>query len=147
MNRPWAALGLVLALCVIMPREASGQGSASSRKSSMTQNFPNPFNPKTYQPFTVAGGQPCAEPNRQYRVTLKVINVLGQTVGYPVLNGSSGGVAGGTPLRGVLLQCGKYEALWDEKSYGSGREPASGIYIFILDVDGALSSSKAIVSK
>lgn len=147
MNRPWAALGLVLALCVIMPREASGQGSASSRRPSMTQNYPNPFNPATLQPFTVGGFPNCPEPGRQFRITLKVINVLGQTVGFPVLSGTVAGVPGGTPLSRVLLPCGKYEALWDEKKYGSGREPASGIYIFILDQDGVQVSSKAVVSK
>ena len=146
MNRPWAALGLVLALCVIMPREASGQKPASGRPG-MTQNYPNPLNPRTVQPFTVGGYPNCAEPNRQYRITLKVLNVLGQTVSFPVLVGGAGGVPGGTPLKGVLLTCNKYEALWDEKSFGNGREPASGVYIFVLDQDGVLISSKAIVSK
>ncbi|MEO7999649.1 MAG: hypothetical protein ABI852_19515, partial [Gemmatimonadaceae bacterium] len=148
MNRPWAALGLVLALCTIMPREASAQGSQKNgNKPSMRQNYPNPFNPATYQPFSVAGPTCTAEPNRTHRITVKVINVLGQVVAYPVLNGTSGGVAGGTPLKGVLLPCGDHVALWDEKRFGSGREPASGIYIFLVDQDGVQVSSKAIVSK
>ncbi|MEO7361559.1 MAG: hypothetical protein ABI120_14595 [Gemmatimonadaceae bacterium] len=147
MNRPWAALGLVLALCVIMPREASAQKSSAPGRPGMTQNYPNPLNPKTTQPFTVGGFPTCAEPGRQYRITLKVLNVLGQTVSFPVLVGGTGGVSGGAPLKGVLLPCGSYQALWDEKNFGTGREPASGVYIFVLDQDGVLISSKAIVSK
>lgn len=146
MNRPWAALGLVLALCAMMPREASAQKAGSGRPG-MTQNYPNPLNPKTLQPFTVGGYPNCPEPTKQYRITMQVRNVIGQIVSYPVLQGGSNGVPGGTPLKGVLLTCGKYEALWDEEHLGSGRAPSSGVYIFVLDQDGILISSKAIVSK
>jgi hypothetical protein len=45
-------------------------------------------------------------------------------------------VAGGQKLQNVLLPCGKYTAFWDGKYAKTGREVASGVYYFALDVDG-----------
>ena len=54
MKRVWGALGLVLALSVIMPRVAAAQDSKQRRNgSTLGQNYPNPFNPETRIPFSV----------------------------------------------------------------------------------------------
>ncbi len=147
MNRPWAALGLVLALCVIMPRDASAQVSPASSAPRMKQNYPNPFNPETTTEFFVGGYPTCAEPGKAYQVTVRVLNSFTQVVSYPVLLGSSGGVSGGTPLRNVSLPCGAYKAFWDGKVLSNGREAASGIYFIQVIQNGVAASIRAIVGK
>lgn len=149
MNRPWAALGLVLALCGIMPRDASAQGSKpKSAKPQIKQNYPNPFNPSTWIPFTVGGGDgaDCAEPNRRYTVTVKVLNSFTQTIAYPVMYGSKNGVAGNTPLKSISLSCGTYTGFWDHKTL-NGKEAASGIVFIVFEQDGVAVSVKGIVGK
>ncbi len=150
MNRPWAALGLVLALCVIMPRSAQAQGRKPG-KPTISQNYPNPFNPATQAAFSIGGyiegdNSSCTDQGRQYRVSVKVYNMIGQMVAVPVLFGSAGGVAGGTPLDRIQLPCGAYRLRWDGKTL-NGREAASGIYRIVIDQDGVLSSIQAIVGK
>lgn len=147
MNRPWAALGLVLALSVIMPRDASAQGSQPSSKPTMKQNYPNPFNPETTTEFYVGGYPACAEPGRAYQVTVRILNSFTQIVAYPVLLGSSGGVSGGTPLNRVSLPCGAYKARWDGKVMSNGREAASGVYFIQVNQNGETASIRAFVSK
>jgi hypothetical protein len=147
MNRPWAALGLVLALCVFMPRDASAQGSISPSKPRMSQNYPNPFNPVTRVDFFVGGYPTCTEPGKSYQVTVRVLNSFTQPVAYPVLEGGSVGVPGATPLRSVSLPCGKYTAFWDGKNASNGREASSGIYFFQFIQDGVATSVRAVVGK
>ena len=146
MNRPWAALGLVLALSVIMPRQATAQDTQAS-KPKLGQNYPNPFNPETFIPFTVGGYPNCPEPSRRYKVSIRIYNLIADLVAVPVLKGSSGGVNGGTPLEQIPLPCGQYEAYWDGKVRSNGREAASGIYLMRLDQDGVVVVRKAIAAK
>ena len=147
MKRPWAALGLVLALSVIMPRQATAQGS-KAKKPTLGQNYPNPFNPETFIQFEVGDFPNClAEPSRMHTVTLKIYNLILDLVAIPVLKGSAGGVNGGTPLNQVSLPCGQYLAYWDGKVRSNGREAASGIYPYALTVDGQTTSKKAIAAK
>lgn len=147
MNRPWAALGLVLALCVIMPRDASAQVTQQSSRPTIKQNYPNPFNPETTTEFSVGGHPTCPEPGKSYQVTVRVLNSFTQVVAYPVLLGSSGGVAGGTPLNGVSLPCGTYKAFWDGKVLSNGKSVASGVIFIQVIQNGVPASIKAIVGK
>lgn len=154
MKHRWAALVLVLALSAFLPRDSHAQSSGSSGREATTgsvlgQNYPNPFNPETTIPFSVGGVPDCADPGRQYRVSLRVYNLLTQLVAVPVLQGGSvgGGAAGGQPLENVLLTCGQYTAYWDGKYRNTGREVASGIYLYRLEVDGKAVFRKMIVTK
>ncbi len=147
MNRLWAALGLVLALCVIMPRDASAQVAKPSSAPKMKQNYPNPFNPVTTIDFFVGGYPTCAEPGKAYQVTVRVLNSFTQLVSFPALLGSSGGVSGGTPLREVSLPCGAYKAFWDGKVMSNGKEAASGVYFIQVVQNGVTASIRAIVGK
>jgi hypothetical protein len=158
MKHRWAALVLVLALGVFMPRvmaaqTGSGQIPSKLSRPGMTlgQNYPNPFNPETWIPFTVgmdAGDPPtCADLGRQHKVTLRVYNVLAQVVAIPVLQGGSSGVAGGQPIENLMLTCSQYKAYWDGKVLNTGREAASGVYIVKLEVDGKVLVSRVLVSK
>ena len=147
MKRPWAALGLVLALSVIMPRHAEAQDKKTSSKPILGQNYPNPFNPEMSIPFTVGGYPQCPEAGKQYHITIILYNIIGQVVGIPVLKGGSGSVSGGTPLDNVQLPCGEYTAFFNGRAQSNGREIASGIYPYTLSQDGVKVQKKAIAAK
>src|SRR5438876_703899 len=90
MSHRWAALVLVLALCAMTPRHAAGQTASTPRGHKVTgglgQNFPNPFNPETTIPFTVEG---CVDGSEQHAVSVRILNILTQTVAIPVFAGTS----------------------------------------------------------
>lgn len=155
MKLRWAAAIVVLALSALMPRQMAGQQPAPPSKKSanpLGQNYPNPFNPETTIPFVVGDSAACADtPSRQYRVTLRIYNVLAQQVAIPILQAGTGtatqpaGSAG--PLVNVRLACGQYTAFWDGKYLNSSREVASGIYLARLEIDGKPFVRKMIVMK
>ncbi len=151
MKRSLVALVFVLAAGVFMPDVAAAQDQSmrvSRPGMSLGQNFPNPFNPETNIPFSVGDEQQCsANPGKQYRVSLRILNLLPQHVATPVIKGGAAGVAGGQPLENLLLPCGDYVAYWDGKVRGTGRDAASGTYYYILDVDGKQLVKKMIVVK
>jgi hypothetical protein len=146
MYHRWAALTLVLALGLLTPKSASGQSGAQAeqpqprgRKSgSLGQNFPNPFNPETRSPF----GIECADGGGgDHVVSVHIYNVLAQLVAVPVLEGP------GQVTENLRLPCGNFVAFWDGKVRSTGREAASGIYIYELVVDGERIAKKMIHSK
>jgi hypothetical protein len=152
MKHRWAALIVVLALSGFMPRILAAQGSQPpgrdrSAGGALGQNYPNPFNPETRIPFRVGDHPDCTDPGRQYRVSLRIYNLLAQLVAVPVLQGGAGTVAGGNPLENVLLTCNQYIAYWDGKYANSSKEVASGVYIYVLEVDGRPFVKKMIVMK
>ena len=155
MKLRWAALIAVLALSALMPRpseaQTTGQPPQSARRNgSLGQNYPNPFNPETTFPFSVGEADCSTDPTRQYRVTLRVYNLLAQVVAVPVLQGSGVvGANGGAPaVENLTLGCGSYRAYWDGKYLNSSREAASGVYLFRLDVDGKVAGvRKLLVTK
>lgn len=150
MKRLWGALGLVLALGVFMPRVAAAQqvdGRERRAGATLGQNYPNPFNPETHIPFSVGDAPTCSNPGKQHRVSLAVFNVLSDMVAVPVLQGGTSGVAGGQPLEKLSLPCGEYVAFWDGKVQATGREAASGVYLYRLEVDGVPLVKKMIVVK
>jgi hypothetical protein len=150
MKRVWGALGLVLALAAFMPRVAEAQsqdGRERRNGATLGQNYPNPFNPETRIPFSVGDAPTCSDAGKQYRVSLKIYNVLSDVVATPVLQGGTSGVAGGQPLEKVTVPCGEYVAYWDGKVQATGREAASGVYLYRLEVDGVPLVKKMIVVK
>jgi hypothetical protein len=150
MKLRWAALWVVLALSALMPDSAVAQGGGQPpvrRPGRLGQNYPNPFNPETWIPFAV-GDSACAEPSKQYRVTLRIYNSLAQVVAVPVLQGGAGGTAGGDRVESVTLPCGSFTAYWNGKILNSNRDAASGVYVYRLDVDGKfVEMKKFLVSK
>ena len=141
MYHRWAALALVLALCAVPTKQAAGQQTTTQpreRKSgSLGQNFPNPFNPETRFPFTVD----ACEGGTQV-VTLKVYNVLTQVIAVPILEGAN------RPLEKLTLQCGQsYVAFWDGKVRSSGKEAASGVILYVLEIGKERILKKAIIVK
>src|SRR5580698_1437416 len=146
----WSALFVALTL-ILMPRVGSAQGTTTTAQKSpvakLEQNYPNPFNPETRIPFSVGGYPNCVDPSHQYKVPLNIYNVLMQLVAVPVIQGGAGDVAGGQPLQNVLVPCGQYVAYWNGNYRNTGKEAASGVYLYALEVDGQKLLNKMIVMK
>lgn len=145
----WAALSLVLALSALVTESAAAQGSGQTRQGrgpgALGQNHPNPFNPETTIPFSVGlEGMPpaCTDPAKTYRVSLRIYNVLAQVVAIPILQG--GGGQSGRPIQNLQLTCGQFDAWWDGKVAG-GREAASGVYAYQLEIDGRIVASRKML--
>ena len=141
MHHRWAALALVLALGAAAPSSAAGQRTSPPRErklGTLGQNFPNPFKPDTWIPFSV---DDCNGRGGQRHVSLRVYNVLAQLVATPVLHGA------GVPIAGVRLSCGSYLAYWDGRVARGHRKADSGVYVYELVIDGQRSSRKMFVAK
>ncbi len=146
-----AQLLAVLTL-VLMPRVGKAQSTQPDPHQkkpvvSLGQNYPNPFNPESRIPFTLGDYPTCSDGGKQYRVTLRIFNLLAQVVAYPLLEGSSGGVAGGQRLENVLLPCGQYTAYWNGKYLGTSKEAASGVYYWQIVADGQSQIRRSLVAK
>lgn len=145
----WAAAAALTLF--LTPQLATAQGSTQGQGKrpavSLGQNFPNPFNPETRIPFVVGDFPTCSDGGRQYKVSLRVYNLLAQLAAVPVLQGGTGNVAGGQQLENVLLTCGQYTAYWNGMYRSTSTEVASGIYMYALEVDGQRVVKKMIVMK
>lgn len=75
----------------------------------LSQNYPNPFNPRTTLRYSL---------HRRARLTLSVCDVLGQNV---------------ATLYDEFQTAGSHEAVWDGMN-GSGRQVASGVYFYRMQV-------------
>ena len=147
MKQCWAGGWFVLALLALPASSAAAQGQSSRDNrtgSELRQNYPNPFNADTRITFAVGGFPNCVDPSRQYRVSLKIYNVLAQQVAVPVLQG---GTAAGQPVENMFLTCGEYTAYWEGKVGSSGREASSGIYVYKLEVNGSPLTRKMTIRK
>jgi hypothetical protein len=149
-----AALLVVLAFSALSSGSVDGQGGGTPppvgqrMAGSLKQNDPNPFNPDTTIPFTIGleGNPPvCTDPNRRHRVTLKIHDLLSKVAGIPIMKG--GGDLGGSPVNGLILGCGSYEAFWDGTLLTNGRKVSSGTYLYILEVDGQMAVKRMFVGK
>ena len=127
----------------LMPRDGLAQGDKQKAVVSVKQNYPNPFNPETRGDFGIG----CTGASVQYRVSVKIYNLLMQPVSTPVLQGGTGSVAGGQPLENVLLPCGQYTWYWNGNYQRTSKEAASGVYLFVVEVNGARTSRKMLIAK
>jgi hypothetical protein len=138
----WAVLGLGLVVAGAGEGQAQAQGPPAPVE--LKQNYPNPFNPATTLPFALSGDL-FANGHRP-RVSLKIYNVLAQLVATPILQGTGQG------LDDLELTCSNpsgcsFSAYWDGKVLNTGREAASGVYIYQLIVDGRRFTKKMIIMK
>jgi hypothetical protein len=153
----WAALVLVLALCAMSPKNAAGQSTQSPRghsaKGKLGANYPNPFNPDTYLPFSV-GDSTCTPGSGQHVVSMQLVNVLAQPVVVPQLFGASPNSSltsfpsalKGRAITNVTLACGEYVGYWDGR-LANGREAASGVYGVVWSIDGVPQEPRKIYYK
>ena len=145
MYHRWAALALVLALWCLAPESAMGQSVPTDSQQprgrkigTLGQNYPNPSNPETHIPFSLACEEGAAG---EHVVSVRIYNVLAQLVA--ALHEGNGD----EPLDSIKLPCGDYVGYWDGKVRPTGREAASGIYIYELVVDGERSAKKMFVAE
>lgn len=140
----WLAVGLALT----SPSLAQGQQDTTRRggQVELLQNYPNPFNPTTTIPFRLNAD--LFRNGHRPVVSLRIYNILAQLVAVPILQSS------GQPLSGIPLDCLEqsggycsYSAYWDGNYLNTGREAASGIYVYQLVVDGVRQSKKMVVTK
>lgn len=152
MKHRWAALLAVLALGALVPTFAVAQGTQSAPPAGtehspgvqVGQNYPNPFNSATVIPFTIGDPPTCTKDgDRQHRVTLRVYNVLAQLVAIPVLQGGPSG--GERSMVNVTLGCGTYTAFWNGNYMNTSREVPSGVYIYLIEVDGRSLGKKMLL--
>jgi hypothetical protein len=137
----WAVV-VALGLLIAAPAVAHAQQDSTASPVQLHRNYPNPFNPETTIPFSLdrslwaGGSQPV--------VSLRIYNILAQLVAIPILQGS------GESLDQVTLGwngTGDYAAYWDGKVLGTGREAASGVYVYQLIVNGRALSKKMTIIK
>jgi hypothetical protein len=137
----WALVTLGLSVAALAPVSAQDQ-QQQRPKVELGQNFPNPFNPETTIPFSLPeemfadGAKPV--------VSLRIYNVLAQLVAIPILQGS------GEQLESVRVEwngTGRYQAYWDGKVLQTGREAASGVYVYQLTVNGQRFTGKMTIVK
>ncbi|MCH7717326.1 MAG: hypothetical protein IH876_14430 [Gemmatimonadetes bacterium] len=136
----WAIL--MLGLVIAAPSGAQAQPGSEGRPAQLERNYPNPFNPETTIPFVLSTELWDVE---KPVVSLRIYNVLAQLVAIPILQGS------GDVLENVELDwngTGRFVAYWDGKVLGTGREAASGVYVYQLIVNGrAVGSMKMTIIK
>jgi hypothetical protein len=169
MKHRWAALAVVLALGALVPSYAASQGAQTSKGTQgsppaqrdtgpqtsprarerspgfeLGQNYPNPFNPTTTIPFTIGDYPTCTDASRQYRVSLRIYNLLAQLVAVPIMQGGDGA---GRPVVNLILRCGTYTAWWNGNYLNTSQEVASGIYMYRIEVDGRADVKKMLVMK
>lgn len=143
-RQAWAVLGLGLLAVGVETRAVWGQQGTPPATVQLKQNFPNPFNPATTIPFSL--GVDLFSGGHRPTVSLKIYNVLAQLVAVPILQGT------GEPLNNVQLTCSSttscdFSAYWDGNVNSTGRQAASGIYIYQLVVDGRRFTKKMIIMK
>jgi hypothetical protein len=97
-------------------------------KFSLSQNFPNPFNPATTIPFTVIYKGQGAGGKSPIHTTLSIYNILGQKVRI---------------LVDEEKLPGEYKVIWDGKDE-TGEDVASGMYFYKLK-SGDFSQSKKML--
>lgn len=155
--RHGAFVALALIAAMLLPRPALGQRGDGPRARNpgviLGQNYPNPFSPDTRIPFTVGDAGGCKDPNRTYKVTLRIYNLLSQPIAVATLAEGGGGVATGQPVDNRPLPCAQYVAYWDGqyqvlkdgKMVSTGQPVADGIYLYRLEVDGFVVVRKMVV--
>ncbi|RKX26129.1 MAG: hypothetical protein DRP47_08700 [Candidatus Zixiibacteriota bacterium] len=104
-----------------------GFGPALPTTFTLRQNYPNPFNPTTTIEFSINGG----ENGGMQRVSLDVFNILGQHV---------------KSLIDRELPAGNHEVIWDA-SNDRGRQVATGIYLYKLQIDNNRQTKKMLFLK
>ena len=144
------AVGAIVAfLCALavaggVSAQAPGSsGSSSGGGFELGQNYPNPFNPETTIPFVLSND--LFVDGRPVVVTVRIFNLLGQPVAYPVALSHPAGA--GVEARSLeYAQPGRYEAFWDGTDQ-SGRQVSSGIYFVQLTVNGVSKAKKITIFK
>jgi hypothetical protein len=153
MTRRWTVLLGALFLGVAIPtRDLVAQKRDTTDRVrppafSLGQNYPNPFSSDTRIPFTIGDPATCRDVVKTFRVSLRVYNLLSQSVAVPTLVGGPGTIAGGQPLEAVPLPCGTYLAYWDGQYASTKKEAPPSIYLYRIEVEGAVAVKKMVITR
>lgn len=109
------------------------------------QNYPNPFSPATRIPFTVGNPPACTGAGRQFRVSLKIYNLLAQLVAVPVMADGLSATSVGQPVESLQLPCGQYTAYWNGTALTTNRDVAPGLYLYRLEINGKPVAARKMV--
>jgi hypothetical protein len=144
----WLAVALPVALSAQTP-VSPAQSPVKLRPDGfdLGQSSPNPTAGETRFPFFVGDPPVCRDARRQYRVTLRIYNLLAQEVAVALLTGPAGELDGARRLNGVMLTCRQYQAYWDGRVDGTQRDAPDGIYLYRLEVNGRAVVKKLVVHR
>jgi hypothetical protein len=109
--------------------EEPGDGLSPVPEFSLSQNFPNPFNPVTIIRYTVHRSPFTV--HSLPRTTMKIYNIKGQLV---------------RTLVDEPKEAGNYQVIWDGKT-DDGQDAASGVYFYELNVGDYSQTKKMIFLK
>ena len=154
----WRWFARLLAVCVIaaLPKHLAAQAPVPPVQSpvklrpdgfDLGQSSPNPTAGETRFPFFVGDPPVCRDARRQYRVTLRIYNLLAQEIAVALLTGPDGELDGARRLNGVMLTCRQYQAYWDGRVEGTQRDAPDGIYLYRLEVNGRAVVKKLVVHR
>lgn len=148
------ALTTAFAVAMVVPCAMTAQGGrppgrgAQSVSGTLSQNTPNPVKSETSIPFTVGDHPACADRDREFVVSITVLNILAQPTTAPVLQRGGANRDGGPPVMKLRLRCGSYTALWKGSGSGSQKDPPPGAYRYTLEIDGRTVATRTMtVSK
>lgn len=154
----WRKLARLLAvgLAVALPEVAAAQATSGPAQPptrmrpdgfDLGQSSPNPTAGETRFPFFVGDPPLCRDTRRQYRVTLRIYNLLAQEVAVATLVGPNGELDAARRLNGAMLTCRQYVAYWDGRVAGTQRDAPNGAYLYRLEVNGRPVVKKMIVRR
>jgi hypothetical protein len=140
-------LGALVVSCVAR-RDGVAQSGRDERAGqratgALSQNVPNPPKPDTRITFTIGDHPQCTE-GREYRVSLRIYNVLAQLYAVPVLQAGRGNAERGAAVDGMRLKCGEYTAYWNGNERGGRQAAAPGVYRYSLEIDGRVVATRTL---
>jgi len=139
MRRTLGVVVVLLSLLSLSPDGLLAQNTSKGRGFQLKGNYPNPFNPTTTIPFSL--GAELFESGRPVVVSIRIYNVLQQPVAFPTAENHP---QGGPVDNLVYTTPGDYTAYWDGTDR-TGNKVASGIYYYILVVNGVKSTARKMV--
>lgn len=144
MRRVFGVTVVLLLALGLFPTDSFGQTAGNpgrDRGFQLEANFPNPFNPETRIPFTL--GDELFKEGKPVKVTLVIFTTLMNVVAFPTALETDQGNA--RKLQNLeYTSPGRKVAFWDGHDL-SGREVASGVYMYQLIVDGVKSPLQRMV--
>lgn len=154
----WRGFARLLAVCVAVALPAALEAQVPVSPAPLPvrmrpngfdlgQSSPNPTAGDTRFPFFVGDPPVCRDVKRQYRVSLRVYNLLAQEVAVAQLTGPNGELEGARRLNGLMLNCRQYQAYWDGRVDGTQRDAPDGIYLYRLEVNGRAVVKKLVVRR
>lgn len=115
-----AATRFVTSFTPSLATDANDDQSTIPEQFALYQNYPNPFNPSTVISFDLP---------KSVRVTISILNILGQEIDRPV---------------DQAFSAGTHQVEWDSRDH-YGRPLASGVYFYRLSCDDFTETRKLVL--